>query len=88
MSSILLNALASLIVTAAPNPMVQASADAKRLQTFQVQGLKSRVTGTIYPSEGVQQGGVPLGGLGTGYLCLDPDGRLGKCSIFNRLPAP
>jgi uncharacterized protein (DUF608 family) len=31
---------------------------------------------------------MPLGGLGTGYLCLDPDGRLGKCSIFNRLPSP
>jgi hypothetical protein len=40
MSSILLNAVASLIVTAAPDPMVQAPADAKQLQTFQIQGLK------------------------------------------------
>jgi hypothetical protein len=29
---------------------------------------------------------MPLGGLGTGYLCLDPDGRFNKCSLFNRLP--
>jgi hypothetical protein len=29
---------------------------------------------------------MPLGGLGTGYLCLDPHERVGRCSLFNRLP--
>jgi len=43
---------------------------------------------TVYPAEAVEQGGMPLGGLGTGYLCLDPDGRFNTCSLFNRLPGP
>jgi uncharacterized protein (DUF608 family) len=64
------------------------TADAKRLQTFPVEGLRNPACGTVYPAEGLEQGGMPLGGLGTGYLCLDPNGRLGKTSIFNRFPAP
>jgi len=31
---------------------------------------------------------MPLGGVGTGYFCFDPEGRFGKCSIFNHYPAP
>ena len=65
-----------------------ADADARRLQTFRVDGLEHPACGTVYPAGALEQGGMPLGGLGTGYVCLDPDGRLGKCSIFNRLPAP
>jgi non-lysosomal glucosylceramidase len=65
-----------------------ASADPHRLQTFPVEGLKNPVPGTVYPAEGLEQGGMPLGGLGTGYLCLDPDGRFGKTAIFNCYPAP
>ncbi|MCS7304334.1 MAG: GH116 family glycosyl hydrolase [Thermoguttaceae bacterium] len=64
-----------------------ASADPQRLQTFRVEGVSVPVCGTVYGPK-LEQGGMPLGGLGTGYLCLDPDGRLGKCSIFNRLPYP
>ncbi|OHB83055.1 MAG: hypothetical protein A2V98_24345 [Planctomycetes bacterium RBG_16_64_12] len=69
-------------------PLFDASADPQRLQEFRVEGLTNPVCGTVYPAGALPQGGMPLGGLGTGYLCLDPDGRLGKCSIFNRLPAP
>ncbi len=65
-----------------------ASADAKKLQSFRVEGLRNPAVGTVYPAAGLEQGGMPLGGLGTGYLCLNPDGRLGKTSIFNRFPAP
>jgi uncharacterized protein (DUF608 family) len=73
---------------AATAPLFDASADARKLQTFSVDGLTSPASGTVYPATGLEQGGMPLGGLGTGYLCLDPDGRFGKCSIFNRLPSP
>ncbi|MGD0090984.1 MAG: GH116 family glycosyl-hydrolase [Planctomycetota bacterium] len=65
-----------------------ASADPHKLQTFQVEGLKNAASGTVYPASGLEQGGMPLGGLGTGYINLDPDGRLGKTAIFNRYPAP
>jgi uncharacterized protein (DUF608 family) len=68
--------------------LFDAPADAKKLQSFRVEGLKNPACGTVYPAEGLEQGGMPLGGLGTGYLCLDPSGRLGKTSIFNRFPAP
>lgn len=74
--------------TPAPAALFDASADAKTLQTFRVEGLQHPASATVYPAGSLPQGGMPLGGLGTGYLCLDPDGRLGKCSIFNRLPAP
>ena len=73
-------------LTALPDPLFGASADARKLQTFRVRGLRSPACGTVYPAGHLRQGGVPLGGLGTGYVCLDPDGRLGKSSIFN-LPA-
>jgi len=33
-------------------------------------------------------GGVPLGGLGTGYFTLEGDGRIGCSSIFNDLVPP
>jgi uncharacterized protein (DUF608 family) len=74
---------------AADSPsLFDASADPHRLQTFRVEGLANPVSGTVYAAGALPQGGMPLGGLGTGYVCLDPDGRLGKCSIFNRLPSP
>jgi len=83
-----LTALVTGVGAVGPGPLFDASADRTRLQTFRVDGLRSPACGTVYPAEGLEQGGMPLGGLGTGYLCLDPDGRFGKCSIFNRLPAP
>ena len=76
------------VTGAASAAWFDAPADPQKLQAFQVEGLKSLACGTVYPAAGLEQGGMPLGGVGTGYLCVDPDGRFGKCSIFNRLPAP
>jgi len=81
-------AIAAAMTSAAPGPLFEASADPRKLQGFRVEGLRNPACGTVYPAQGLEQGGMPLGGLGTGYLCLDPDGRLGKTSIFNRYPAP
>lgn len=64
------------------------SADPGKLQSFRLPGLENNAVGTVYPAGVLEQGGTPLAGVGTGYIGLDPDGRLGKCSIFNRFPAP
>lgn len=54
---------------------------------FDAEGFSSKVTGVIHRG-GRAIGGVPLGGLGTGYVDLNTDGRLGKCTIFNNWPSP
>jgi len=79
--------LASFVTPAVP-PLFDAAADAKTLQTFAVEGLNAPVSGTVYGAGALEDGGMPLGGVGTGYLCFDPEGRFGKSSIFNRYPAP
>ncbi len=79
--------LASLAAPAVPS-LLDASADAKTLQSFAVEGLAVPASGTVYGAGALEDGGMPLGGVGTGYVCFDPEGRLGKCSIFNRYPAP
>ena len=66
-----------------PPRLFDVSADPRKLQTFRVEGLARPASGTVYPATGLEQGGMPLGGIGTGYVCLDPDGRLGKSSMFN-----
>ncbi len=68
--------------------LFDAPSDPKALQAFGVEGLTHQACGTVYQADSLEDGGMPLGGVGTGYLCLDPDGRLGKSSIFNRFPAP
>ncbi len=70
------------------SPLFDASANPQTFQSFRVDGLQNMACGTIYPAGSLEDGGMPLGGVGTGYLCLDTDGRFGKCSIFNRYPAP
>ncbi len=52
-----------------------------------VGGFSAPIPACVY--EGTQlRGGVPLGGLGTGYVTLEGDGKLGFCSIFNELVPP
>ena len=79
--------LASMAVSV-PAPLFDASADATTLQSFVVEGLAVPASGTVYGAGSLEDGGMPLGGIGTGYVCLDPEGRLGKCSLFNHYPAP
>ncbi len=73
---------------ALPGALFNVGADAKQLQQFHVEGLSNEVYGTVYPGGALEDGGMPLGGVGTGYICVDTDGRFGKTSIFNRYPAP
>jgi len=88
MFSIAVPVLFTVFHAVAAAPSFDAKADACQLQEFRVDGLTNEAAGTVYPAGSLEDGGMPLGGVGTGYLCVDTDGRLGKCSIFNRLPAP
>ena len=55
--------------------------------TVRVDGFSAPIPACVY--EGSQLGGgVPLGGLGTGYFTLEGQGKLGFCSIFNELVPP
>ena len=76
------------IFTTLSVPLFDVSADARTLQRFAVEGLAVPASGTVYGAGALEDGGMPLGGVGTGYLCFDPEGRFGKCSIFNHYPAP
>ena len=58
-----------------------------KLSSFCATDFKRPVVGIIYEG-GTVEGGVPLGGLGTGYLELRSDGKLGRCSIFNDFCPP
>ncbi len=63
-----------------------ASANKSRIQTFDCAGFARPVVGTIYPRASFRWHGVPLGGLGTGFVCWDSDGRLSQYTIYNQLP--
>jgi len=58
-----------------------------RFIEFSADGFTHPVVGVVYQG-GKAVGGVPLGGLGTGYIDLNTDGTLGKCTIFNSWPKP
>jgi non-lysosomal glucosylceramidase len=57
------------------------------VRQFAAEGFTGQAVGVVYDAADVKQG-VPLGGLGTGYIDLNADGTLGLCSIFNRFVPP
>ncbi|MHB9031961.1 MAG: GH116 family glycosyl hydrolase [Anaerolineae bacterium] len=69
-----------------PNMLFQAVANRSKLQEFTCLGYDRPVLGTIYPRSSLRWHGVPLGGLGCGYVCWDPDGRLSQCTLFSQVP--
>ena len=52
---------------------------------FNAEGYSRPVTGVIYRGDPRPDSGVPLGGLATGCLDLDADGRLGHSTIFSHI---
>jgi uncharacterized protein (DUF608 family) len=50
-------------------------------------GFAQPVPGCIYDGPTLD-GGVPLGGLGTGYFTLEGNGKIGHCSIYNDIVPP
>ena len=60
---------------------------AREWATFAAGGFDEPVTGVIY-RDGTMLPGMPLGGLGTGYINLDTDGCLGNCTAFGSYVPP
>lgn len=56
-------------------------------QLFHADGFEDPVVGIVFKG-GTTLSGVPLGGLGTGYIEILSDGRIGRCSIFNNICPP
>src|SRR5438552_1532150 len=50
---------------------------------FPAEGFSGSAVGVIHQREYPAQCGMPLGGIGTGFLNLDTSGLFGLCSIFN-----
>ncbi len=55
--------------------------------TVEADGFSSPVSAFVYDGKSLESG-VPLGGLGTGYMTLEGNGKLGYSSIFNDLVPP
>ncbi len=64
-----------------------ASVPAGEFQSFAAPGLREKATGVVF-ADGAADCGVPLGGLGTGYLELRSDGTLGASTQFNTFLTP
>ena len=54
---------------------------------IEADGFAGTVPGCVYDGDDLD-GGIPLGGLGTGYFTLEGTGRIGHCSIFNDIVPP
>ena len=65
------------------------SADVPKNQWTEIQadGFAGAVPGCVYDGHRLD-GGIPLGGLGTGYFTLEGSGLIGHCSIFNDIVPP
>lgn len=50
-------------------------------------GFPEPVPGCVYDGDRLN-GGVPLGGLGTGYFTIEGNGQVGQCSIYNDITPP
>lgn len=59
----------------------------KQWLEFPTHDFPQPVAGIIFGAGDVSCG-VPLGGLGTGCVDLNPDGLLGRCSLFNSFAPP
>ncbi len=64
-------------------------ADVPRNQWSEIEadGFPDPVPGCVYDGHRLD-GGIPLGGLGTGYFTLEGSGLIGHCSIFNDIVPP
>ena len=65
------------------------NADRPRNQWTEIHadGFPEPVPGCVYNGHRLD-GGIPLGGLGTGYFTLEGSGKIGYCSIFNDIVPP
>lgn len=65
------------------NRLFEQTLPVRQWTEFSAQGFSQPVSGAIFTSDQPPCCGVPLGGLGTGCLDIDPRGVFGFSSIFN-----
>jgi uncharacterized protein (DUF608 family) len=53
---------------------------------FPADGISQKACGIIYATDHLPCCGVPLGGISTGCLDVDPNGTFGFCTVFNGYP--
>jgi uncharacterized protein (DUF608 family) len=75
-------------VAATPNRLFPPHLLHATWQSFAAAGFRQPVTGIVYRGQPQPTCGLPLGGLDTGCLDLEPNGTLGYCTIFNHLVEP
>lgn len=63
------------------------SAERNRLAFVTADGFDAAVPGIVYDGY-LLDGGIPLGGLGTGYFTLEGSGKVGFVSIYNDIVPP
>ncbi|MGH7248395.1 MAG: GH116 family glycosyl-hydrolase, partial [Pseudomonadota bacterium] len=80
-------ALAGVDLRAATSPWPFEGTPGATWTRFRAAGFDSPVSGLVFPGADLESG-VPLGGLGTGYLTLEGSGKIGVHSIFNDLAPP
>ena len=56
-------------------------------EKFRADGFRNYACGCVWEGKNVKEG-VPLGGLGTGYVTMQGNGSFGKCTIFNEFLKP
>ena len=59
-----------------------------RWRTYHAAGYAHPVTGIVYRGDPRPTCGMPLGGLDTGCIDLEPNGMFGYSTIFNHLVEP
>ncbi len=57
------------------------------LTSVTVDGFGAAIPATVFDGDSLD-GGMPLGGLGTGYFTLEGSGKIGRVSIFNDIVPP
>lgn len=65
----------------------ESTAVRNQLTSIDVEGFEAPVPGIVYDG-GLLDGGMPLGGLGTGYWTLEGSGKIGHVSIYNDIVPP
>jgi len=70
----------------AAKPLFPTDVQSNTWSQFQADGYQASVCGIVSRTDKPPCCGVPLGGLSTGCLDVDPIGTIGFCTIFNAYP--
>ena len=85
-SFLLLSLGSSLHAESHPGALFPTNLPTGKWLSFEAEGFDAPVSGVIYRTSNPPCCGVPLGGISTGCLDIDPGGTIGFCTIFCGYP--